>query len=160
MSKEFVTKNKEETQQLSVDFLNSLDDVNVALLSGDLGAGKTTFCQGILKALNAEGPFTSPTFVVVKEYLIEQEKSSNNQKLDRTQKFSFKKVYHWDCYRINVKDALELGWEEIVTDPNNLVLVEWPEKIQAVWPKKYLLVDFERRKKKEERKIVIEKKDR
>jgi tRNA threonylcarbamoyladenosine biosynthesis protein TsaE len=66
----------------------------------------------------------------------------------------FQTIYHLDCYRIGEKDLLELGWEEIIADPKNLVLVEWPEKIQKIWPKKYLKIAFRVRGEKE-REIVV-----
>ncbi len=149
MKKELIIKSKQETQRLAVDFLDWLGNENVVLLFGDLGAGKTTFAQGVLEALGAEGPFTSPTFVVMKEYALESgkekvvssEKVSNSKTQARISQF--KKVYHWDCYRIDDKGALELGWEEIIRNRENLVLVEWPEKIKAVWPESFAKMKFE-----------------
>lgn len=109
----------------------NLENMNVMALKGELGAGKTTFSQGVLNALGAEGPFTSPTFVIMKKYDLGD---AGNQ--------GFQHVYHLDCYRVGERDVLELGWQEIISDPQNLVLVEWPEKIQGILPKKYWRIDF------------------
>ncbi len=112
--------------------LNKLGNKNIILLKGELGSGKTTFAQGVLKFLGAQGPFTSPTFVIMKKYNLKFK--IKNLKLTN--------VYHLDCYRVGAKDVLELGWEEIIRDKNNLVLVEWPEKIKSILPEKYLQLEF------------------
>lgn len=154
MKREFITESKVQTQQLAMDFIANLKNTNVVLLFGNLGAGKTTFCQGVLRSLNAEGPFVSPTFVIIKEYILTQERQEIKNRKTSSQ---FKKVYHWDCYRIGTKDALALGWEEIVANPENLVLVEWPEKIKKIWPKNFIKIAFESNGKK--RKIIFEDKN-
>lgn len=103
----------------------------VICLEGDLGAGKTTFTQGLLKGLKAKGPYTSPTFVIMKEYNLQ----TKNQKL--------KTVYHIDAYRVGAQDILNLGWEEIIADPKNIVIVEWAERIKKILPKNSLKIKFE-----------------
>ena len=66
MVKVFNSENKKATWQLAKEVIENLDqNDNLILLQGDLGVGKTTFSQGILKYLGAEGPFTSPTFVII-----------------------------------------------------------------------------------------------
>lgn len=119
---------EDEMHGLAEKVVNSLEETNLVLLRGDLGAGKTTFVQHALDYLGAEGPFTSPTFVIMKRYAIESEK------------YDF--VYHLDCYRVGKQDVLDLGWEEIITDPRNLVFVEWPEKIWDIISKEYMLIDI------------------
>lgn len=114
---------------LAKKIVSSLGEINLVLLRGDLGAGKTTLVQHTLDCLGAEGPFTSPTFVIMKRYAIESEK------------YDF--IYHLDCYRVGEQDILDLGWEEIVGDPRNLVFVEWPEKIWGIIKKEHVLIDIE-----------------
>jgi tRNA threonylcarbamoyladenosine biosynthesis protein TsaE len=114
----FVSCNLNDTRILARDILASLGSKNIILLEGELGAGKTTLAQGILEELGAEGPFTSPTFVVMKDY-------------DLSQNGIFKKVYHFDCYRIGAEDLKDLSWEETIEDKNNLVIVEWPNRIES-----------------------------
>lgn len=133
-----ITKSKEETWKLAEKMLGNLD-CNVILLQGELGAGKTTFAQGLLQAIGAEGPFTSPTFVIMKCYKLNK---STTKQLDNRE---YDNVYHLDCYRVEKNDVLQLGWEEIVADKKNLVLVEWPERIKKIWPEKYLKLDFRTR---------------
>lgn len=126
---ESYTKSGSEMQSVAREVLYSLKDQNLILLKGELGAGKTTFAQGILSALEAEGPFTSPTFVIMKKYDLEDK--------------DFDSVYHFDCYRVGSNDVSELGWKEIINNPKNLVLLEWPERIFDIIPQKHLLIEIE-----------------
>ncbi len=111
---------------------------NVIFLQGELGAGKTTFSQYFLEAMGASGPFTSPTFVIMKKY----ELKSSKLRGSASQLTVPQSIYHLDCYRVDSASVLDLGWEELVADKNNLLLVEWPENIKDIWPEKYFLVQF------------------
>jgi len=127
----------------------------IICLSGDLGSGKTTFTQGILQGLGAKGRFTSPTFLVMKHYKIKNQKSkikitNKNAKIKK----SIQDIYHIDCYRIKSQDMLSLGWEEIVEDRNNIVIVEWAERIKSIIPKTAVWIKF-KHKKENEREISI-----
>ncbi len=93
----------------------------VLALSGELGAGKTTFVQGIAKSLGIEESVTSPTFVIMKIYDLLDQK--------------FKRLVHMDAYRLKGKEHLRvLGWDALISDPGNLICIEWPEKIQDAIP--------------------------
>lgn len=93
----------------------------VVALSGDLGAGKTTFAQAIARALGVEETVTSPTFVIEKIYELEGKK--------------WQHLIHIDAYRLKDPHELEvLGWNEIIADPSNLILIEWPENIATIMP--------------------------
>ena len=89
----FVTKNEEETRQLGVRLAELLKPGDVLALEGDLGAGKTTFAQGIAKGLGVEEAVDSPTFTIIKEY---------HGRLP---------FYHMDVYRLESPDE-DLGWDE------------------------------------------------
>ncbi len=136
MMKKIITKNAEETKKLGMEIADKFQGGEIICLEGDLGAGKTTFSQGLLQGLGAEGPYTSPTFVVMKEY---KTKSRN--------------VYHIDAYRINKEDVLELGWEELVADKSNVIILEWPEKIKKIIPENSLWIKF-RHLDKNKREII------
>jgi len=144
--KKIISKSKEETQKLAGELLNDLGERRLVLLQGGLGAGKTTFAQGFLKAIGAKGPFTSPTFVVMKKY-----------ELGKNQIKKIKSIYHLDCYRVEVQDILEMGWKEIVRNKSSLTLVEWPENISSILPAKYVKVKL-KNINKNERQIEITKK--
>ena len=93
----------------------------VITLSGELGAGKTTFAQGIARALGVTETVTSPTFVIEKIYTLE------GQRWDR--------LIHIDAYRLNSSHELEvLGWKETIAEPKNLIVLEWPERVADIIP--------------------------
>ncbi len=82
-------------------------------LFGDLGAGKTVFSKGFLSFFGIKR-VVSPTFSVMKKYPIKG--------------FSWKNIYHLDCYRLkDPSELIVLGFEKIVADPENIILIEWPE---------------------------------
>ncbi len=117
----------------------------IITLSGDLGAGKTTFAQGFLRAAGIKSKITSPTFTIVKSYKVKSYKD-------------YKKIYHIDCYRIHKpKELIDLGLKEILRNPKNIVLIEWPEKIQRALPKNIIKIKFKYGKKENERIILINK---
>lgn len=94
---------------------------SVVALSGDLGAGKTTFTQGLASALGVAESVTSPTFVIEKVYEL------SGQKWER--------LIHIDAYRLKDVHELEvLGWQALVRDPANLIVVEWPEHVASAIP--------------------------
>lgn len=100
----------------------------VLSLQGDLGAGKTTFLQGFAKGLGVKEKILSPTFVIQKRF-------SLNGK--------FKNFYHIDSYRLNeAKEILELDFKNIISDPENILAIEWPEKIEEYLPKKVIEINF------------------
>jgi tRNA threonylcarbamoyladenosine biosynthesis protein TsaE len=94
-------------------------------LSGNLGAGKTTFFQAVAKHLGIKDKVRSPTFVIIKKYPLKK-----NQK---NKKYDF--LFHLDAYRLKDEgELLHLGWEEIINDKKNLVFIEWPENVSKVIP--------------------------
>ena len=101
----------------------------VLALKGDLGAGKTTFLQGLAKGLGIREVVNSPTFVIMKKFKIP---SSN-----------FKFFYHFYLYRLNSPDeVLQLDFQEIIFNPQNIVAIEWPEKLGNLLPKNSMLINF------------------
>jgi tRNA threonylcarbamoyladenosine biosynthesis protein TsaE len=119
-SREWTTHSSDETIQLGREIGRKLTPPTLILLSGDLGAGKTTLTKGIASGMGAaaEDEVTSPTFTLVHKY-------------DGTSR-----VYHVDLYRIaDAHDLETLGLEDIFNE-SAVVIVEWPEKlsIQTGWP--------------------------
>lgn len=133
-----VSKNTKDTEKIAQDFLKHLmskgtfDTACVVGLSGDLGTGKTTFTQFIAKNLGIKTKVKSPTFVIMKRYTLTPTLSR------RERGHRYKNLFHIDAYRLkNEKELLHLGWEEIVSNPKNLIFIEWPENIKKAMPKKY-----------------------
>ncbi|MCX6754548.1 MAG: tRNA (adenosine(37)-N6)-threonylcarbamoyltransferase complex ATPase subunit type 1 TsaE [Candidatus Nomurabacteria bacterium] len=93
----------------------------VLAFEGDLGTGKTTITQTICKILGVKEKIISPTFVIMKKYIIDNGK--------------FKNLIHIDAYRLEEsKELLSLGWEEIISEKENLIIIEWPEKTKEIIP--------------------------
>jgi len=103
-------------------------------LKGELGSGKTKFTQAFAKGLGIKEHLTSPSFVLMKQY--------NN-------------FYHIDCYRLNKPEELiDLGFKEIINNPENIIMIEWAERVRKILPKKTIWIEFKVISEKE-RKIVI-----
>ena len=125
----FLSRSRKETSKLAKilakEILRYKTKIKTALifgLTGELGSGKTTFIQGFAKGLGIKKRLTSPSFVLMKKY---------------------KNVYHIDCYRIkNPKDIGSLDFPEIISNPKNIVLIEWAEKIKSILPKNTIWVRF------------------
>jgi len=153
MKKAYTTTNSKQTQKLGEMLAGELRGGEVICLTGELGSGKTTFAQGVLKRLGAKGPHTSPTFVVMKHYRITRnaKRISQGRKKKSLQVTSYelRDVYHIDVYRVGVKDILDLGWREIISHKNNVIIVEWAEKIKQIIPKRAVWVKFKHKGKNE-----------
>lgn len=106
------------------------DQATVITFSGDLGAGKTTLIQEIARQLGVTDALQSPTFVIYKRYAISSPKD-----------WSF--LIHGDMYRLESAEEIEkLGWNELVADTNNIVCIEWPEKITGAIPENALCINI------------------
>ncbi len=124
ITEEHITHSADETQEIAATVAERIftrgsvrTRATVVTLAGDLGAGKTTFAQGFLGACGANGPFTSPTFSLIKEYVIAHGE--------------FTKVYHIDPYRVEAADLHALGFVEILRMPDAIILLEWPEIVAS-----------------------------
>lgn len=157
MKNAFITTNSAQTQKLGEILAKELKGGEIICLMGELGSGKTTFAQGVLHGLGAKKPHTSPTFVVMKEYKNFSKVRhfpSPNGAVGIPQCQTLKNVYHIDAYRVGPKDILDLGWEEIIADEKNIIIIEWAERIRAIVPKRAIWLGFEHLKD-DERKITI-----
>jgi tRNA threonylcarbamoyladenosine biosynthesis protein TsaE len=114
----------------------------VLALRGDLGAGKTTFTQGFFRGLGIKKNPISPTFVIMRRYKIPVNR--------------FTDIYHFDAYRLKKEEDMDvLGFGKILADPKNIILIEWPEKIQGALPRGTMRLDFIHGKKENERIIKV-----
>jgi len=130
-----ISKSPEDTKKFATEFVAGLgglksDSATVVGLFGNLGAGKTTFVQYVAEILGVEGPVTSPTFVILKNYPL-------NPK-------PYTLLVHIDAYRLkNGEELKKLGFKELLNNPGNLILIEWPENVTEVLPKEMLQIRFE-----------------
>jgi tRNA threonylcarbamoyladenosine biosynthesis protein TsaE len=122
----FTTALPEETRTLGEQVGKLLRPGDVVLLSGDLGAGKTTFTQGLAAGLGVATGVTSPTFTLVHEYA--------GPSLT---------LFHFDPYRLSGPDDLaDLGFEEYL-EREGVVVVEWAERLGPLAPREHLSVRLE-----------------
>lgn len=147
-----ITTNDKETKKtaeiLAKEFLKTklASTALVIGLEGDLGGGKTTFTQGFAKGLGIKEKIISPTFIVMRKHEIRSTKS----KIQR-----FKTFIHIDAYRLEEPEELEvLGWDDLVRDPKNIIIVEWANKIKRILPKNYIQIKF-KHIKENERQITL-----
>lgn len=130
------SRSPKQTQKIAEILVKTLLDnpeksPRIFCLQGNLGAGKTTFIQGIAKALKIKNKILSPTFVIMKDFKIPG-------------RFPFDYLYHIDCYRLEKpEEILSLGFKEITKNPKNLVFIEWPERIKKIIPKNSVWLEFE-----------------
>lgn len=106
------------------------DSALVVGLYGNLGSGKTTFTQAVAREMGVKDTVTSPTFVIEKIY--------------ETTHPHFARLIHIDAYRLESGRELQaLNFEELVNNPNNLILIEWPENIKEILPPDHMKIDFQ-----------------
>jgi len=142
---ETISKSLEETAKIAKDFVSRLNpntsSACVIGLYGELGSGKTTFMKFLAENLGVEEAVQSPTFVIMKIFKLEKTKD-------------FKNLIHIDAYRIEKEEEmLNLGWNEIIANPKNIVCVEWPERISGIMPE-HIMINFEHLSQNE-RKVKI-----
>lgn len=135
LKEKFLTVNPRQTKKIGEDLAKKIlkgfpkKEAIIIALRGDLGGGKTTFLKGFAKGLGIDQKILSPTFVILKRFKIKDSR--------------FENFYHIDCYRIEKKkEILGLGFKKIISDPKNIVAVEWAEKIQKIIPKNAIWINF------------------
>lgn len=117
----------------------------VFALKGDLGSGKTTFIQGFIQGLGLKKRSPSPTFILFRRFPI-----------FRCAEFS--NCYHIDAYRLKKpNEFLKLGFKKIIKDNQNIVLIEWADKIKKYLPADVIWLSFDFGEQENERKIKINK---
>ena len=134
MEKVYISKNYEDTQNIAYKIGLKISSPMVLLLSGDLGAGKTTFTQGLAKGLEISKTVSSPTFTIMKNY-------TGRLPLN-----------HIDAYRLESLHQ-DLGFEELVGTVG-VTVIEWADFLEELFPEEYLKIRIERLGKNR-RKIVF-----
>ena len=139
MQKEYISKNEQDTINFATRLAANLKIGDIIVLSGDLGAGKTKFTQGILKYFNLENEISSPTFTIVNEY--------TNSTIP---------IYHFDVHRLaDVDEFYAIGGEEYFS--KGICIIELGELIESIFPTNHIKItinkDFEN---ENQRKIIIE----
>ncbi|GAX88797.1 tRNA (adenosine(37)-N6)-threonylcarbamoyltransferase complex ATPase subunit type 1 TsaE [Effusibacillus lacus] len=131
-----ITHSPDQTQSIAERLAALLEPGDILTLSGDLGAGKTTFTQGLAKGLAVEDPVNSPTFTLIREY---------EGRIP---------LYHMDVYRLGDKAGAEnLGIDEYLYG-DGVCVIEWAEYIASLLPEEYLDIAI-RKTGESERQIQI-----
>lgn len=128
------TVSLEELEAFVEGFISTLepksDRATVVALSGNLGAGKTTFTQHVCRYFNVTEYVTSPTFVIQKVYPLYKKK--------------FNKLVHIDAYRLTKKEELlAIGWDDLVKEKGTIVFIEWPENVEGIIPESAITVKLD-----------------
>lgn len=121
---EFLSKSPEDTISFAKNFAKDLKIGDILVLTGDLGAGKTKFTEGILSFFGIENDISSPTFTIINEY------NANNIN-----------IYHFDVYRL--KDSNEfynIGGDDYFS--KGICIIEWGEIIEDALPPHYTKITF------------------
>ncbi len=121
-----ICKNENETKMFAKNLASILKKGDVIVLSGEFGAGKTKFVEGILEKFNLEDEISSPTFTIVNEY--------KNSEIS---------IYHFDLYRLSdIYEFENIGGEEYFD--KGICIFEWGELIEDILPNDYIKIKFER----------------
>ncbi|MFA6464066.1 MAG: tRNA (adenosine(37)-N6)-threonylcarbamoyltransferase complex ATPase subunit type 1 TsaE [Candidatus Paceibacterota bacterium] len=143
-----VSKTPEQTEDIAVKILRRLtalppkNSATVLTLKGDLGSGKTTFSQFLAKRLGVKEGVTSPTFLLIKRY--------------PTFNHIFQNFFHIDAYRVEKESEISnLNFSETLADPENIISIEWPEKIPNLIPNDAYEISFEHGENEFERIINV-----
>ena len=137
MRLELIAGAPEDTMAVGDAVASLLGEGDAVALTGELGAGKTTFVRGAARALGFDGAVASPTFTLVREYQ------------------GRVRIYHVDVYRLErVQDVLDLGLDEMVAE-GGVVLVEWGDAVEGLLPDDHLLVEITLMGPEEARRIVV-----
>jgi tRNA threonylcarbamoyladenosine biosynthesis protein TsaE len=119
------TRSSDETRQLASAIAPLLGPGDVLVLSGELGAGKTTLVQGVARGVGYEGAVASPTFTLVREY--------RNGRVD---------LLHVDVYRLDrVQDVVDLALEERI-DEGAVLVIEWGDAVESLLPPDHLVIEM------------------
>jgi tRNA threonylcarbamoyladenosine biosynthesis protein TsaE len=132
MHQQWNVRSADEMKQVASEILATFQNHSslILCLSGDLGAGKTTFTQAFGELLGVTEPITSPTFTIMRGY--------------ETQHPVLKKLIHIDAYRIEDESEISpLQFQEVFLGSEQIVCIEWPERIASVIPDSAVHLTFE-----------------
>ncbi len=118
-----ISKSESQTIKIAQKLAKDLKGGEVLCLYGDLGSGKTVFCSGVINFFLTKKRVVSPTFIIVRQYVIKH-------KIIET-------IYHFDLYRVTEKSSIiDLGLLDLVNKKKSIILIEWADRLKSYLPKK------------------------
>ena len=128
MMKKYISNSVEDANKIAKEFARTIEPGQIVLLVGDLGAGKTAFVKGVVKALHGDpDQVTSPTFTIVNEYSLDD--------------FP---IYHFDLYRLeNPNELYNIGFEEYFYG-SGVCFIEWPERASDFFDDSVIVVNIKK----------------
>ncbi len=134
---ELLAETPEDTRAIGEVIASLVQPGDGVALTGELGAGKTTFVQGAARGLGYAGQVVSPTFTLVREYA------------------GRLTVYHADVYRLErIQEVIDLGFEEMA-GPGGVLFVEWGDAVEGLLPRDHLAIELTVPGEGETRRLVI-----
>ncbi|MBI2594842.1 MAG: tRNA (adenosine(37)-N6)-threonylcarbamoyltransferase complex ATPase subunit type 1 TsaE [Candidatus Colwellbacteria bacterium] len=134
---ELITKSAAQTRKIGAILAQTLKSQKpgkrsfIIALRGELGSGKTTFIKGFADGLGISDDVLSPTFLILKQFSLIGGAEH------------YKNLYHLDAYRLkNADELLDLGFEDLIKEPKNLIIIEWADKIQKLIPRGAIWIKF------------------
>ena len=129
---DLITHSPDQTRGVGAQLGRLLQPGDVVLLNGNIGAGKTTFVQGLARSLKVTDYVQSPTFTLVAEH--------SGQLADGVSL----RLFHIDLYRLNdAADTFTVGIDEYLDQPDAIVVIEWPDRAREAMPDEYMLVEMQ-----------------
>jgi len=137
MELKILSESPEETQQIAALYISTVlkqknlkrTQALVISLEGNLGSGKTEFLKGIAKGIKLKEKIFSPTFLIMKRFTLKHK--------------PFKFLWHLDCCRLKkISEMKELDFTEIIKNPQNIIFIEWGDKIKKLLPKYHWIIKF------------------
>jgi len=136
----FISKSAESTKSFAKNLARKIRVGDILALYGSLGAGKTTFVQGLTAGLGYKDRVFSPTFIFVRPYKL----ANSKQRTANSKKRKIKILYHIDLYRVEEETDLKtIGIEEFLTEKEAVSVIEWPEKIENKLPAETIKIKIE-----------------
>lgn len=133
---QIICQSEFQTKEFAKKLASFLKTGDVLVLSGELGAGKTKFVEGILAYFDLQDEISSPTFTIVNEY--------KNDKIN---------IYHFDLYRLgDIYEFENIGGEEYFS--KGICIFEWGELIEDILPNDYIKISFEKNDNDPEERIL------
>jgi len=123
---EFFSRSPQQTRRIGMRLGGEIKLGDVICLQGDLGAGKTTFAQGLAQGWGSQDAVSSPTFMLVNLY-----RRANGEQ-----------IFHLDAYRLeSIPEAEELDFDSMLTE--GALIIEWPERLDGLVPNERLWINLE-----------------